>query len=122
MNIDELTLGQVKELRNIFGERETKTRHKDIGKKVIIRTYSAGVHYGTLESKDGGECTLTNAIRIWQWYGAASLSQLAMEGTKDSEQCKFAMPVDTITLKWIEVIPCTEEAQKSIEGVTSWKK
>ena len=89
---------------------------------VIIRTYSAGVFAGYLKSRDGKEVKLLNARRIWQWYGAASLSQLAMEGTKDPSNCKFAMPVAEIDLtEAIEVIYCSEEAQQNIENVPIWK-
>ena len=49
---------------------------------VIVRTYSAGVFAGYLESRVDREAVLRNARRIWYWDGAASLSQLAMEGTK----------------------------------------
>lgn len=58
-------------------------------KYVIVRTYSAGVFAGELESRTGQEVVLRNARRIWYWSGAASLSQLAMEGTKDPANCKF---------------------------------
>ena len=84
---------------------------------VIIRTYSAGVHAGYLEKKEGGEVTLRNSRRIWYWEGAASLSQLAMEGTSKPEDCKFPCAVDKIQLQWIEIIDCTETARESIEGV-----
>jgi hypothetical protein len=91
-------------------------------KFVIVRTYSAGVHAGYLEKQDGKIITLRNAIRIWQWDGAASLSQLAMEGVKKPENCKFAMPVNEIILtEAIEVITATEKARKNIEGIKSWK-
>lgn len=98
---------------------------KMIGKYVIIRTYSAGVHAGTLIEKGTGaenkEVVLQNARRIWYWAGAATLSQLAMEGTTKPEECQFPMPVDEILLsEMIEMIPCTEKAQKSIEGVPVW--
>ena len=43
-------------------------------KYVIVRTYSAGVFAGELESKNGQEVVLRNARRIWYWSGAASLS------------------------------------------------
>jgi hypothetical protein len=123
MNLDELTLGQIKQLQSLLvGTQKAPMPHRDIGKKVIIRTYSAGVHYGTLISKEGNEVILENAIRIWSWSGACSLSQLAMEGTKNSNDCKFAMTVDHITLEMIEIIPCTEKAIKSIEEVPAWKK
>lgn len=93
-----------------------------IGKKVIVRTYSAGVHYGTLESRDGKECVLTGSIRIWYWEGACSLSQLAVEGTKKPESCKFSVPLNTILLtEAIEIIPVTADAARSIEDVPTWK-
>ena len=92
------------------------------GKEVVVRTYSAGVHFGVLKSRDGKEVVLENAIRIWYWDGACSLSQLAMEGTKKPEECKFAVPVNEILLtEAIEVIPATPEAVESIRGVPSWK-
>lgn len=66
--------------------------------------------------------TLHNARRIWYWDGAATLSQLAKEGTKNPESCKFTVYVDSITiLDAVEIIPCTDKAIKSIEGVEEWK-
>ena len=93
-------------------------------KKVsIIRTYSAGVHYGHVEEQKGKEVTLTNARRLWYWSGACSLSQLAVDGVKDPGACKFTVRVPQITLtEAIEVIPCTDKAIESIEGVVEWKK
>ena len=90
---------------------------------VIIRTYSAGVFAGTLVSKDGQEVVLKNARRLWYWDGAASLSQLAMEGVSKPENCKFPCEVSEITLEQvIEIIPCTEKAQKIIKAVEIWEK
>ena len=90
---------------------------------VIVRTYSAGVHAGYLKERNDKEVTLINSIRIWKWAGAATLSQLAMEGTKDPENCKFPQAVSSITLtEAIEIIPCTEAARQSIEGVEKWKE
>lgn len=95
----------------------------DIGTDVLVRTYSAGVHVGTLASRDGKEVVLTNARRIWYWTGAASLSQLATEGTKDPKNCKFPCPVEQILLtEAIEIIPLTPAAQQSIDAVPVWKK
>jgi hypothetical protein len=90
---------------------------------VIVRTYSAGVFAGYLEHRQGKEVTLSNARRIWYWKGAASLSQLAMEGTADPSNCKFPIAVASIDLtEAIEIISTTEQARKSIEGVAIWKK
>jgi hypothetical protein len=91
--------------------------------KVMVRTYSAGVFYGYLKSRKGKEVVLTNARRVWQWYGAASLSQLAMDGTSDPSNCKFPCPVNEVTLtEAIELIPMTNKAIKSLDGVAIWAK
>lgn len=93
-----------------------------IGKKVIIRADRAGVFFGTLKEKNGSEVVLTDCRRLWRWEGAASLSQLAVEGTKRPNNCKFTLVVPIISiLGVIEIIPCTREAIKSIEGVAIWK-
>ena len=90
---------------------------------VIVRTYSAGVFAGYLEKRTGQEVVLRKARRIWYWDGAASLSQLAMEGTSKPENCKFPCEVTSIELlQAVEIIPCTEKARKSISEVKVWKE
>ena len=88
---------------------------------VIVRTYSAGVFAGYLKERNGKEATLLQARRLWYWDGAASLSQLAMEGTKKPKLCKFPIAVDRVELtEAIEILDVTPEAQKSIEEVPVW--
>ena len=94
----------------------------EIGSKVIVRTYSAGVFAGTLARKDGKEVELTNARRLWYWRGAASLSQLATDGTSDPQGCKFPCAVPNVILtEAIEILPLSAEAEKSIDEVPVWK-
>jgi hypothetical protein len=89
---------------------------------VIVRTFSAGVFAGYLKSKEGDEVTLVNSRRIWAWYGAASLSQLSQEGVKRPNDCKIAMVEPLKIAKgWVEIIPGTNAAKKSIDGVAEWK-
>lgn len=96
---------------------------KFIGEKVIVRADRAGVFFGTLTEKDGQEVVLKDCRRIFYWDGAASISQLAKDGTSRPENCKFTVIVDEIQIMGvIEIIPCTEKAIKSIEGVKEWKK
>jgi len=96
---------------------------KKKNKYVIVRTYSAGVFAGELESRKDQEVVLTNARRIWYWDGAASLSQLAMEGIKKPENCKFPVAVNRVELlQAIEILDVTEAAKKSIESVPIWQK
>ena len=91
-------------------------------KYVIVRTYSAGVFAGELESRKGQEVVMRNARRLWYWSGAASLSQLAMEGVKNPSGCKFPCPVDRVELlQAVEILDVTPEAKKNIEGVPIWE-
>jgi len=88
----------------------------------IVRTRFAGVFAGYLESKKEQNVVLRNARRLWYWDGAASLSQLAMEGVSKPENCKFPCEVDKIELdEVIEVLDCTEKARKNIANVKVWK-
>lgn len=87
----------------------------------IVRTYSAGVFAGEIESRNGQEVVMRNARRLWYWDGAASLSQLAMEGTKKPDNCKFPCAVNRVELlQVIEILDVTENAKKSIEDVPVW--
>ncbi len=89
---------------------------------VIVRTYSAGVFAGFLKSRDGTEVSLVNARRLWHWEGAASLSQLAMEGVKKPQECRFPCEVgEELLTEVIEIIPCTKAAKTSIDGVAIWE-
>jgi hypothetical protein len=90
-------------------------------KHVLVRTYSAGVFVGYLQSRKGAEVTLRNARRLWSWKGAASLSQLAVDGVSAPADCKFPKEVDKIDLLGaIEIIETTKKAQDSIAAVKIW--
>lgn len=96
---------------------------KKTTKVSMVRTFSAGVFAGEIVSQKGKEVVLKNARRMWMWQGAASLSQLAMEGTSKPNQCKFPCKVDLVTLtEVIEIIPMTQKAVESIEAVPVWKE
>lgn len=89
---------------------------------VIVRTYSAGAFAGFLKRRDGKEVELLNARRLWYWQGAASLSQMAEEGTTKPDGCKFPQEVSKVTLtEAIEILHCTAKAQASIKAVKEWK-
>lgn len=95
------------------------------GRKVIVRSHGAGVFFGTLAGFDAqnGVVELKNTRRLWYWSGAASLSQLATEGVKNPNDCKFTVVVPQMQIAQVlEVIPCTEQAVSNIEGVWTWKK
>lgn len=89
----------------------------------IIRCNRAGVFFAHIAERRGDEADLTDCRRLWYWDGAASLSQLAMEGTKAPNRCKFTVTVPSMTvLGVIEVIPCSDTAVASIQGVREWRR
>lgn len=90
---------------------------------VMIRTYSAGVHFGELVKREGKEVMLKNAHRVFYWTNACSLSQLAMQGSQNKNtENKISISVPEIILtEAIEIIPMTEESFKNLTAVI-WKK
>jgi len=91
-------------------------------KFVIVRTQSAGVFAGELTARDGKEVVLANARRLWYWSGAASLSQLAVDGTSKPKECKFPVAVPSVTLtEAIEILDVTPAAETSIKAVPVWQ-
>lgn len=80
------------------------------GSPVLIRTYSAGVHFGTLVKREGQEVHLSNARRLWSWSGALSLSEVAANGINISGS-KVSVPVEEIILtQAIEIIPISKQS------------
>lgn len=87
--------------------------------EVLIRTFSAGVHFGTLKSRKGQEVVLQKARRIWSWKGANTLHELSQSGC--GEGSRLSAPVPEITLtQAIEVIPMSAEASKRLAAL-GWK-
>ena len=81
---------------------------------VIVRTFSAGVHVGTLVSRRGKDVVLSDAVRVWRWRGANTLHELSLRGASE-EWTRISEPVKTITLaEAIEVIPCEPTATKNL--------
>ena len=121
MDLEKLT--SFIELFKILDKKESESEIKNpiglsgfVGKKVIIRTYSAGVHYGLLQEKHGDEVILKNSRRLYYWVNKKkhiSLSEIAKYGL--GENSKVCDTVD-IWLKAIEIIPCTQEASENIES------
>ena len=94
--------------------------------KSIIRTYSAGVFFGEVahieDTLSGRIATIKDCRRLWKWSGAASLSQMAMEGVNNPSGCKFTVTVPEMTVVGvIEIIPATDKAVKSINSVDVWR-
>lgn len=94
-----------------------------IGKYCIVRGTHFGVFAGTVAKVEGNKALLWNARRLWYWEGAADLTQIALEGVKSPDSCKFTVRVGSVVLlDVIEIIPTTEAARVCIEEVPEWKK
>lgn len=92
----------------------------DALKPVLVRTYSAGVHFGYLVNRAGKEVTLDRSRRIWRWYGANTLSEIATAGL-DVSKSRVAEPVTITLTEAIEIIDVTAAGVASIEAA-KWTK
>ncbi len=88
--------------------------HPMLGKRCIIRTYSAGVHIGDVEyinPNNSMEVKLNNALRLWKWTdGGLSLSAVANNGIKGGRLNRTG---EVYLTNVIEFIPTTPEAEKT---------
>jgi hypothetical protein len=124
MNIEhnEVEVNGVKYIRK---DSVTETPALNKAGYAIVRCISAGVFMGHVAESDlaKGTVKLKDARRLWYWSGAASLSQLATDGTVKPKDCKFPCAVAEISLtQVIEVIPVTSKAFDSINSVPVWKQ
>lgn len=85
---------------------------------VIVRTYSAGVHFGRLISRNGREVKLSESRRVHYWTGALSCSELATRGP--GQGSKICDPVDIELTEAIEIIQCAPEAAQAIVAYPRW--
>jgi hypothetical protein len=100
-----------------------KQSKKTIRPYVIVRGYRAGVHAGELVARKGQDVTLANARRIWFWSGAASLSELAVYGAKNSDKCRFGVLVERqeIVGDACEIIYCQPAGEQMIRAQPDWR-
>lgn len=111
MNIEDLTLKQIRELKSLISSDSEIKKHPMLGRRVLVRTYSAGVHIGDLVAVDGMECHLKNALRLWKWGGGGlSLSAVANNGIKGGRLNETG---EIYLTNCIEFIPTTKEAEKT---------
>ena len=118
INIEELTIGQAKELATLFSapQQPQTGLNSMLGKKCVVRTYSAGVWFGEIVEKSGNEVILKKARRMWYWRAAEgiSLSAVALYGI-NQEKSKIVAAVPSVWLEAIELIPASNKAITSIE-------
>ena len=120
MDINDLTISQAREIAMMFGNLSAaghaSAPHPFVGKYVICRCHSAGVHAGILVSQTGDQVILHNSRRLWSWTAKAgvALSGVAINGLKAG---KIDTLVPEIALTGvIETIPCSDCARNSINA------
>jgi len=112
----------MKEMKVIIDGEEVvfvrKEKSEEKSPLTLVRTYSAGVHVGELVSHEGTVVKLKNAVRIYRWRGANTLSEVAKNGVVTNEYTRISERVDEITLtQAIELIPVSVKAAQSLEPV-----
>mgnify|MGYP005610121279 CR=1 FL=1 len=118
MKID---ITKIPELLAILGDQKSEADtstgnhpHPMMGRRCLIRTYSAGVHIGTIDyinPRNSMELRLKDSLRLWKWEGGGlSLSVVANDGIKGG---RINRTGEVYLTNAIEIIPTTETAEKS---------
>ena len=120
MGIESLTLREIKQLLSMFQPNHARADHPMLGRRCLIRTYSAGVHIGDVVGVDGMEVHLKNALRLWKWEGGGlSLSVVASQGIKGGRLNETG---EVYLTNAIEIIPTTPEAEATYGRYVEDKK
>lgn len=90
-----------------------------LNRKVLVRSYDAGVYFGTLVAVEGETCKLENARNIWHWTGASCLLQIANDGITGD---KVSPVVCNMILNRVcQIMPLTDKAIANLEAQPIWK-
>mgnify|MGYP001365096419 CR=1 FL=1 len=119
MNINDLTIGQARELAAMFASATPSVApHPFVGKYCICRCTGAGVHAGTLTSVDGDTAILTDSRRLWSWTAqeGVALSGVAQTGIKAGASKVDAANPEIWLSGVCEIIPCSDIAKESIQN------
>ena len=118
MNLNDLTIGQAKELASMFGASTAiAPAHPFTGKYVIARCYAAGVHAGEVVSVDGENVILKDSRRLWSWKAAdgRALSGVAQHGITNESKLDVINPIIYLT-GVCELIPVADGVREKIHG------
>lgn len=119
MNIDDLTLVQLNNIMSRLNSLEKVCvdnvgNNPMLGRRCLIRTYSAGVHIGDvvwINPNNSMEVKLNNALRLWKWVGGGlSLSAVSQNGINGGRLNKTG---EVFLTNAIEYIPTTKRAEES---------
>jgi hypothetical protein len=122
MKLDDLTIGEAKQLAAFFGGNTAKPASnlysRYVGQYVICRSRNEGINAGKVIEADDTGVILEDARRLYyhkpankdlSWYEGVALEGLS----KDS---KVGAAVEKIIAEDYSLTVCTKEAEKSIRG------
>jgi hypothetical protein len=119
MNIDELTLGQIKQLQGLLGgdnKSASDLYQRYVGKYVICRTRNEGINAGVVIAADDTGVILQDARRLWyhkpkttncSWYEG-----IARDGISYDTKCGVAR--EKLIVEDYSLTICSEAAEKTI--------
>lgn len=113
----DVKLSEFEQLTKRLTKRKTEMEKTTKTEYVICRGYYCGVHAGYIKEREGNHVVLNEARRLWKWetVKGISLSEVAKYGI-DASGSKVCTKCEEIWLGDVyEVIPCTDDARKSIE-------
>jgi hypothetical protein len=98
---------------------------KNDNKKFVVRSDRAGVFFGvitkTMPLGDKLYVEMDECRRIHYWNGAASLTQVALDGLPKGSGSRITNPLDGACVAGvIEILPCTKKATSAIEELQPW--
>jgi hypothetical protein len=121
MNIDDLTIRQIKDLQALIGvksEQQSSLFKFLIGKYVVVRSRNEGVNAGYLEEADETGCVLKDCRRLW-WHKPAVKTESWYEGVCNhgvSDDSKVSgVVLRKVIVEDYSIVECTDKAIKSIQ-------
>lgn len=114
MDINDLTIGQLKDLQSLIGGEKPKNDHPFVGRFCLARCYASGVHVGEVVSVQGENVILKNSLRLWHWKAkdGIALSGVAQHGIKSDSKIDSKNP-DIYLSDVCELIPVSDKAKET---------
>lgn len=94
-----------------------------IGKKVIVRTYAAGVFYCTLKNVEEDTALMDDCRRIWKWEGAKELCDLSIHGIGNPANSRISVSTDNhLAFQVVEILECSKKCIQILDSIKSWSE
>ena len=114
----------IKEEKPTVSENKEENKWGEfIGEYVILRWYDSWVHFWKLEHSEKWNYILSNTRRLWywkciKWLGLSSVAQYGLHS--DSKITCEISKIKITDERISEILPCTKEAQKSIQSMNEY--